>query len=386
MKTHASVLVVFFSLFLPLPSFAQDSSYRRNLREENGQLIYQVNRRATHLYMISRDLYGDDKSWREIANANDLKAPYRLELGQSLRIQNPPQLSEAEGDQVLIKAWGELNRPDVVEGILQSRRPAPPVPTAAPVAVQNPRSEVLVETPVTPPPMRPAPVVATPPAPPSVAQEHPSTKSWGLLLGVIGLVTQLESHLEEEGTTTTVSTGVDWGVEARGHFAMNPSWRLLGLAAYEDFHARPAADGTEVENSHVGLAHFGAGLQFQASKSWGLALMAHYKEEPLIEVTTDGAKIEVVGLTQLTAGPRWVAFHRGHFETILGADFLYSFPFSKGSHHLKAGQGFEAFVEFEHHLKAGKFFYGLKYRQLQQDTDHAKDTQKILSATLGFGW
>ncbi|MNL03629.1 hypothetical protein D3C87_1241700 [compost metagenome] len=98
-------------------SYAEAPNYRRHIIQENGESVYVVTSRAPHLFMISRDLYGEVGSWQEIAKWNGLKAPYELSLGQRLVLKKPPVLSAAQGDRLLMKSWSGMKRWDVVAGI-----------------------------------------------------------------------------------------------------------------------------------------------------------------------------------------------------------------------------------------------------------------------------
>jgi hypothetical protein len=98
-------------------SYAEAPNYRRHIVQENGESVYVVTSRAPHLFMISRDLYGEVGSWKEIAKWNGLKFPYELSLGQHLILKKPPILSAEQGDHLLMKSWAGMKRWDVVSGI-----------------------------------------------------------------------------------------------------------------------------------------------------------------------------------------------------------------------------------------------------------------------------
>src|SRR5690606_10468823 len=50
-------------------------------------------------------LYGNHLRWKSIAEWNGLKAPYRLEKGQTLKLLEPPTISEGEGEARLLAQW-----------------------------------------------------------------------------------------------------------------------------------------------------------------------------------------------------------------------------------------------------------------------------------------
>jgi hypothetical protein len=111
----------FFALLvtslISIHSYAEAPNYRRHIIQENGESVYVVTARAPHLFMISRDLYGEVGSWQEIAKWNGLKNPYQVSLGQHLILKKPPILSAEQSDRLLMKSWAGLKRFDIVAGI-----------------------------------------------------------------------------------------------------------------------------------------------------------------------------------------------------------------------------------------------------------------------------
>lgn len=135
-------------------SYAETPSYRRHIIQENGETVYVVTSRAPHLFMISRDLYGEVGTWQEIAKWNNLKAPYDLSIGQRLVLKKPPILSAQQGDNLLMKSWAGMKRPDIVKGIRDAgsgSSPASVTETKTTVktdaaAVAATQSEIVVTT------------------------------------------------------------------------------------------------------------------------------------------------------------------------------------------------------------------------------------------------
>ena len=80
----------------------------RDIVRKDGKTYYVVHERAATLVMISRDLYGDDRSWEKIATWNGLKPPYSIRFGTPLLLKDEPKLSESEGTESLIAAWAAL--------------------------------------------------------------------------------------------------------------------------------------------------------------------------------------------------------------------------------------------------------------------------------------
>ncbi|MBC7398121.1 MAG: LysM peptidoglycan-binding domain-containing protein [Bdellovibrionales bacterium] len=65
---------------------------------------YTVNDQIS-LSEISIQLYGKPEQWKEIAQYNHLKRPYRIRIGQILKLKHKPTLSEAEGNAALLALW-----------------------------------------------------------------------------------------------------------------------------------------------------------------------------------------------------------------------------------------------------------------------------------------
>jgi len=389
-------LLCFSNAFAAEVSSAAASSYRRELTEENGQTVYIVTRRATHLFMISRDLYGDAKYWSQIAAANSLSKPYDLEIGQKLILKRAPTTTATEGNRILMKAWAGLDRWDIVEGIVlsqQGQTQSAPQIEPAPIAEKIETPEVKEEPTSSSAAQIEELIKAEKPQPeePGKQAEHSENAvshdgKFGFSVSLLGLVTELDSNWESENSHTVLYTDIDYGVEAKLAYTLSDSFSLTGLAALEHLKIRSSDDGTEVEGNDRNLLHFAVGTGFRVARGIVLSLAYHYKEEPLVRPTTESAEIETLFLSQILAGPRFTVIRTNSFETVLGADYLYSLAKNEKGFDLKDGQGFEAFLEFENHLSFGKLLYGAKYRQLTQDTSESKDSQKVYTANLGLGW
>jgi len=114
--------------------------------------IYVVNERAPSLYMVARDLYGDIKMASEIARWNQLPSNAKLALGQRLRIEKKPVLSEKQGTAILVEQWRERDNPMMVSRLgakmyrMVSSTPSTPKKNSKPVKEQIvcvPASQVI---------------------------------------------------------------------------------------------------------------------------------------------------------------------------------------------------------------------------------------------------
>lgn len=70
-----------------------------------SDLIFEVNEDTRTLGMVSLRLYGTSTRWREIAEWNDLGAPYRIHPSQKLVLKRAATLSPAEGDRMVLMAY-----------------------------------------------------------------------------------------------------------------------------------------------------------------------------------------------------------------------------------------------------------------------------------------
>ena len=346
----------------PVPSAP---TYRRELTADS----YLVTQRAPHLYMISRDLYGSDKYWAQIARWNNLPKPYDVTVGQRLVIQKPSTLSDAEANKILIRSWTGLNRFDVVEGIVLAYQGSFAQPAATPAKVDTPEPEIL------------APAVV------EHHQEEPHHGSrWHFGVAALALVTELDSDWHSLNSHTKLYTDVDFGFEVEAGYHLTDKLGLHALAALERLEIRPAADGTHVKGGERDLLHFGFGVDYKVTEKLALDATYHHKEEPLVEPTAEGATVDSLYLSQITAGPRYEIFRNRAWASVIGADYLHSMPAKHKGHELEAGQGLEGLLKLQKITHAGAFTLGAKYRQLRQDTHHSKDSLKVYSVSLGFNW
>jgi len=94
--THRMQFLIGLSLvlnFICFTSNAQETTdasiYKRRIVVEEEKTYYVVGPRAAHLYMISRDVYGNENRWKEIAELNSIQPPYELTIGQKILIKDP---------------------------------------------------------------------------------------------------------------------------------------------------------------------------------------------------------------------------------------------------------------------------------------------------------
>lgn len=114
-----------------------------------GAYETQVEDSGETLSLISMRLYGTSKRWQEIAEANDLQAPYPVRVGQILKLTTAPTLDVFEGRIEILKHYRKkfglsLTGPDYDRAVTQlakafgkeipARLPAAVIPVVAPAA------------------------------------------------------------------------------------------------------------------------------------------------------------------------------------------------------------------------------------------------------------
>ncbi len=92
----------------------QKSSVRQNILKEKNKLFYIVNERAPSLWMVARELYGNQKMAPVIASWNRLPKDARLSLDQKLSLRVAPTQNATSGTAKLITVWSQLGNPDMV--------------------------------------------------------------------------------------------------------------------------------------------------------------------------------------------------------------------------------------------------------------------------------
>ncbi len=382
MKNH-----LFYSFFLILTSFSSltakaetGSLYKRDLIQENNRTYYIVGPRAPHLFMISRDLYGDEKNWREIAHWNSLIAPYKLEIGQRLLIKKDPTQNEHQANRALVKAWTELQEWDRVEGIALSEAPA---------VTPTPRSQVtenLIEERHSEPP------AGLPPPPEKKsesAEKNPELphQHWGFEIAAIGSIARLESQFSDSGIDNILNTEIDYGVDATliSHFA-NERGSLFVNAAIEKMDIKPPNEGVEMEGETQTLSHYALGYGYEFTSKFSASLSAIYDEEAFGESTPDGVAVVKIGIPQIALGPGWKIIDGPRFESEIKLAALYSFAARKNETRLHEGYGALLELELRNHFAHGDIVYAVMGRYLEQKGDNLKTKQSMGLAKLGWAW
>jgi hypothetical protein len=375
------------ALVWSMPSFAQDAepeqdptkNFARDLRVENDQMIYTVNARAPHLYMISRDLYGNEKHWSEIAKWNSLKAPYTLAPGQKLILQKPPTNSPAEGNRSLVKSWAGLDKWDVVEGIVASEKGIPTGPR--PASTEEAKPVVVASNSETKAELAPIPTHSIESMLPS--EDH---HRWSFNTSAAVSAFRLESNNDDDNVHNVLFSDADYGVELEAAYHLSEDSKVFLGAAVEKMDIRPSSVESEIEGESQILAKYTAGLETEVTHYVDLAGSFIYEQIPFSEATTVGTNVEAIFIPQISLGARWNIFSRGNFKTLLVTDALLLLPKNHDAFDLKSGDGYTVGFKFSNKMLAKTLTYGIAYRYWEQDTSETKYNQQALYGNIGLLW
>ncbi len=119
-------------------TFAQIAQPMGAAAAKSAPLTYRVSDIAT-LSEISTYLYGTKNRWQEIAEANQMQAPYALTKGQVLKLKKAPTLTPEEGDATIARLRMRQKKTIPTETTELAPNPATsPAPPPAPVASAAP--------------------------------------------------------------------------------------------------------------------------------------------------------------------------------------------------------------------------------------------------------
>lgn len=127
------------------------------------------------LSQISLLLYGTDSRWVELATFNHLKRPYRLFVGQKLKLKSAPTIKKTEGRQKLVERWRKhfdyvsQSAADAGAAVVTTQTDAAATAEAAPPVDGAPTADAPPEIVVQAPPVLPPP---TPAKLEAVLKEH----------------------------------------------------------------------------------------------------------------------------------------------------------------------------------------------------------------------
>lgn len=400
-----SIYAVLFALVVSNFTYAQDCS-QRPLTEESGQLHYEVGPRAPTLYMISRDLYGSDKFWKQLARANGMSEPYRLEKGQKLLITKKPTIDNNEANSVLTQAWEKLGKPEMANCLKKPIVEAEPEPA--------PATETLAEP--LPPPVigqtiPPEVVSEEVPPPPSQEQEeqkaeekteehipperveaeeedirvaHKEHHGWHTSLAAALLMFKMESE-DHNHDVTKVDSELSYALDIGAHYFPGGRWGFSFITGVHLARAKATGDDT-IENNSQSLFRLTVGTEYRVMPAWHLLLNARYNQQLFVRPVTGGFALDYMFVPEASLGTRVRLYHTYTFHVYLAGEWMYYFPAESSRHDAEAGSGYQAAIHFEHKLKDSAIFYGPAYVYRNQDTDHAKEHESATVFHAGLHW
>ncbi|QDK47061.1 hypothetical protein DOM22_18785 [Bdellovibrio sp. ZAP7] len=385
------------------------SSYKREIRTTGDLTVYTVTGRAPHLYMVSRDLYGNEKQWKAIAEWNSLKEPYTLKQGQELVIKKAPTISNAEADEVLIKNYTKLNRMETVAGIQAAQEkptaeeeakeaPTPaPAPAVAAAAIA-PKSDVAP----LPSPTPAATVAAAeetpynhpeeakkeePVAPKEEVKVEPAHHSkWGFKTSLALSKFTLDGKLNDGTSDISLDSDLDYGIELELAYHMSEKAELIIGAAVEKMDIHPKESVGEIEGESQYLAKYTLGMEYEAVPLVTLAGLINYEQTPFVEPSLTGAEVKAIYIPQVQFGARWNVVNTGKFKTSIITDGLVLMATNHDGLDLKTGGGFLAGVRFANEFSKRTLTYGVSYRDIYQDTEDSKNNLHTWYANIGLIW
>lgn len=386
------------------PATTTTSKYSRNLQTVNGETIYVVNSRAPHLYMISRDLYGTDRFWKDIAAWNSIKEPFAVKPGQKLIIKKAPTLSIAESDALLIKTFKSQNRMETAKGIEDQQAPHSEAPRAVAVATEEKEA-----TPVVPassvPPTPPVPVAAAtptePPAPtapatpatpetPEVSKESEQLAQshsghWKFKTSAVVSQFKIRSQYKSQAIDYNLSSDIDYGVELEAAYHVNEKSEFILGASLEKMDIHPPSGG-ELEGEAQYLARYNLGFESKVSEKVALAMSLALEQTPFIEEKAHGPAVEAFFVPQFVFGARWKTYERGGFNAWLLTDAIILGTAKRETIDLQTGGGYHIGFKFSNKLEQKTLTYGLSYRDLKQDSLDVQNSLKTYFANIGLVW
>ncbi|WP_413558985.1 hypothetical protein [Bdellovibrio sp. HCB209] len=388
---------------------SKSAAYKRDIRTVDNQTVYVVNARAPHLYMVSRDLYGNEKQWKAIADWNSIKAPFNIRQGQELVLKKEPTLSTAEADTLLVTTWTNMNRKDIADEIAGSQ-PAPvvkpevpePVPVAVAATVAAPHPELPPPAPET----TAAPTehveekaaeVKEEPTAEEVAKkepvkEEPAKEShahhskWMFKTSIAVSKFALQGKAEDGSSDISLNSEIDYGIELEVGYHLTDKTELILGAAVEKMDIEHDEHVGEIEGHAQYIAKYTLGAEYKFNPLVTLAGLVNYEQTPFVEPMLGGAEVKTIFIPQVQLGARWNFVNREKFKMAAITDAIISLPTNHDGMDLKSGGGYLVGLKFANQFTQRTLTYGVSYRDLYQDTDESKNTLKTWFANIGMIW
>ena len=348
-----------------------DENFSRQIITEEGQSVYIVNARAPHLFMISRDLYGDEKSWKDLAHWNHLRDPYALTPGQHLVLKREPTTTAEQGDEILMKAWAHLEKWRTWQGIAALRAHAEKGP--APASVTTDEVSTTVVNPVSESHLK-------------ITPEHEHESKWEFTTAAATSIFRLESTYSSSNIHNVLYSDVDYGVEVEVSYRLDEDRHLFFGASAEHMDIRPAGSTVDIDGDSQNVWHFGLGMEQELTSRFAFTTALYYEQDPFSRPTPTGTSVDLLFIPQLAVGGHYLAYEKGRFSTSLLGNLLVLFPRDQDSYHLKTGAGVVFGPQFQNKFERNALTYGLSYRYLSQDSTLASSNQQGVFGNIGLIW
>lgn len=386
-KNHFSTLILAAFIFISLQTFAavethetqKDCSLGRQTVQEHGQMIYIVQSRAPSLYMISRDLYGTETNWNNIARWNQLTAPYSLEKGQRLIIKVPPRLNDEDGTKILIQAWTRFNDTDKASRLSAYLEQC----------VQKPAIEEEKEAAIAPPIAVPVKEEVKHEEPKKeeahLEKEEHEESPWEFSTKLVGSYLQIDSTEHLTGVKNTLYSKINYGLELGVEREFSHRWALSAAANLTHFEMEQPS-GSEIDHDKQNLLKFKLDLDDKFSEVFKMAIGSVYSQHLFGEPTPQGVDMHALWINEFNLGASVRLTKGATTELWFSAEGIYALSTSQKGFDVKSGQGYAASFTLAHEMKHSKMTITPKYEFLHQDTEASKDQEQTTSLDLGWSW
>lgn len=378
----------------PPPKIAEpvelDGSYlmpvTQEVIEKDEETIYVVNERAPSLSMIALELYGDAKLGNEIAKWNHLRKPYKLALGQKLRLERKPTKDPKKADESLVNAWESLGNDWMAERIKKSasKVDAPPVPAdlepealpvekSAVVEIKNPRAD--------------APLFE---APTAVVVEGEHETRWTTSGGPTFQFFRINGRDRATGADAVLLSKLSPGLEINVGALVHPSVRaLFRISGYRSSLYPNTASTAVIENSRQTTLRFGLGAEKLFGAHTAVGALLNFSDELYVRGISglSGVMMDSVKVFRTDLHAHYELFRYGGGLARAKAGVGLLFPTTTTFHQtrtgLAAGLGLGTITELGRDWKLAS---DIEYRAQSQSTSALTARRKDLIFGLQFEW
>lgn len=400
---------------------------KRQIIEKDGQNYYVVSDRARTLYMISRDIYGSQKNWKNIADWNQLSEPYILSKDQQLLIKDPVTSDESSSNKILIKAWTNLHDDKMVQrlsvydadmaacgtaepAISEKAVPAAAATTATAAAIGE---VVTAEAPSASPPAAPPPAPENTPAKSTVASEAeveakvdaltkndptepaaavedqpaPTQDSasplWNVSIGLTTSMITLTNTGTFSGVENKIYSKLSYGAELAGRFQVMENLNLWASAGIEQIEMAPA-DNAVIDKASQSYTRFMITAEYFLMTNLSTYFGYRHVQRPFARPSFNGTTIDAIYIPELVLGARFRLLDTSPFNAWLVGEGIYSFATEDTYQSVKDGYGYMAGVQIDYKWSQSMISIIPAYRFLKEDTKLYKNQQEAFIMSLAY--